>query len=1030
MKRILIFFTFAIATLCIPFQAYSQKLENIFLPASEKGGIAIQKNSFNTSFKSTLGLSDVYSFRQHDSAASAKRTNTVDALGYTHIRYLQYYKGIKVEHADIRAHFRGGELYSVNGEYIKAVDIDTSITLSKPDAVKKAKLFFADLHVVDTASLKSYFQTTEMVICNNHLHIEDTLLHVAFKIDLYSTEKFVHEHVYVESKNGEILDHVSLIMNDNGTAATRYSGIRQISTKRNGTNYVLIDTTRGNGIKTYNMHKGLYYNLSSAVDFTDNDNNWTYAEYHNSNKDDGALDAHWGAMMTYDYFKKVHGRNSYDDNNSSIKNYVHSRETTGHDWDNAAWWGAQNVMIYGDGSSFDILTSIDIIGHEISHGVCQYSADLVYQGESGAINEALSDIWGACIEKWATSNKQTWLCGEDIGIPIRSMSNPKLYGCPDTYRGNYWVSTSSYFDNGGVHSNSGVMNYWFYLLSEGGTGTNDNGWNYSVAGISMDSAAKIVYRAETVYMTENTDYIKAREYTIKAAQDIFGVNSSKVQSVKDAWYAVGVYSDLYVRDTVTDDGSMPSSCYSTWDSPDIWMETLDGDYVAHPHGNTKYAVCVKVHNRRDVASSGTERLFLNWAKAGFNDSWDEYWTGNNPLPCGAPKGGVIGSANGKIIPSIPANSYRIDTIHWITPAGEDYANCTDFNYDQWHFCLLARIHDDDTITHENEHQADVHQLVKNHNNVAQQNVYLDSAENYQKTLGVWNATATAVGRTICLVPKVEGGVSITDYAEVYITLDAGLINAINSANISGLTWVDNNTLRWNGGSACIPVTLPANSYYTLQTTVHFLADQIPASNNFDFDIVLRNATGDSILGGEHYRCVRTNGRYLQACIYCSETVLWGEPVTLTACDIEEDAEYIWYDDHGEEICDGLICSGLMPLQPTAYTLRVTADADGYRTYCQMTVNVTDGELRLLAPNPTDNQVRIGYALSRKAAAATLQILNGSGQVVHSQLLNGDNGSKVTGETLVNTSSLTAGSYTVRLVSSNGKVHDSRTLVVR
>ena len=493
--------------------------------------------------------------------------------------------------------------------------------------------------------------------------------------------------------------------------------------------------------------------------------------------------------------------------------------------------------------------------------------------------------------------------------------------------------------------------------------------------------------------------------------------------------AMNHHNDLYIRDTVTDDGSMPSSCYSTWDSPDIWVETLDGDYVAHPHGNTKYAVRVRIHNRRDVASSGTERLFLNWAKAGFNDSWDEYWTGNNPLPCGAPKGGVIGSANGRIIPSIPANSYRIDTIHWITPAGVDYANCTDFNYNQWHFCLLARIHDDDVIAHENEHDEDVHQLVKNHNNVAQQNVYLDSAENYRKTLGIGNVHTIDMSRIINLSPKVIGNISITNYAEVYITLDAGLLAAINSANISGLTWVSSNTLRWNGGSASIPVTLPANSYYTLQTTVHFLADQTPTDNNFDFDIVLRNANGDSILGGEHYKCVRTNGRYFQASFTCNTNVLWGEPVTLVATDINEDADYQWFDGQGNNVGNGLTCI-VTPQQTTDYTLRVTADADGYRAYSTVTVMVVDGELRLLAPNPADNQVRIGYALSRNVSAATLQILNGSGQVVYTQALSGGNGSKVTGETLVNTSSMAAGSYTVRLVTSNGKVHDSKTLVVR
>ena len=146
-------------------------------------------------------------------------------------------------------------------------------------------------------------------------------------------------------------------------------------------------------------------------------------------------------------------------------------------------------------------------------------------------------------------------------------------------------------------------------------------------------------------------------------------------------------------------------------------------------------------------------------------------------------------------------------------------------------------------------------------------------------------------------------------------------------------------------------------------------------------------------------------------------------------DILETAEYKWYDDQGNEVGNGLTCN-VNPLQNTTYTLRVTADADGYRAYSTVDVMVVDGELRLLAPNPADNQIRIGYALSRNVSAATLQILNGSGQVVYTQALSGGNGSKVTGETLVNTSSLAASSYTVRLVSSTGKVHDSKTLVVR
>ena len=349
--------------------------------------------------------------------------------------------------------------------------------------------------------------------------------------------------------------------------------------------------------------------------------------------------------------------------------------------------------------------------------------------------------------------------------------------------------------------------------------------------------------------------------------------------------------------------------------------------------------------------------------------------------------------------------------------------------EKWHYCILARVHDDDTIAHENEQFANVYDFIRNHNNVASRNVTIKKGNVGKAVIQVNNPTLTGKSRIICLSPKVIGNISITDYAEVYITLDAGLLTAINSANISGLTWVSSNTLRWNGGSACIPVTLPANSYYTMMTTVHFLADQIPATNNFDFDIVLRNATGDSILGGEHYKCVRTNGRYFQAVAHDNMTILWGETASLYATDILETAEYKWYDDQGNEVGDGLTCN-VSPQQNTNYTLRVTADADGYRAYSTVTVMVVDGELRLLAPNPADNQVRIGYALSRNVSSATLQILNGSGQVIYSQSLSGGSGSKVTGETLVNTSSLAAGSYTVRLISSRGNIFYSKTLVIR
>lgn len=326
-------------------------------------------------------------------------------------------------------------------------------------------------------------------------------------------------------------------------AATRYSGTQSIQTSISGSFYTLTDATRGLGVKTYNMNKGTNY--STAVDFTDADNNWTAAEFDNINKDNGALDAHWGAEKTYDYWSVVHGRNSYNNAGAMIKSYVHYRSA----YDNAFWNGS--VMTYGDGSGtyFDILTSIDVAAHEIGHAVCSSTANLAYQKESGALNEAFSDIWAACVEYYGAPDKQIWLIGEDIErraghLSLRSMSNPNAESQPDTYGGTYWKNVncvpSSSNDYCGVHTNSGVLNHWFYILTIGKTGTNDIGSVFSVAGIGIDKAAKIAYRLESVYLSSNSTFANARTYGIQAAIDLYGINSDEVIATTNAFYAVGV----------------------------------------------------------------------------------------------------------------------------------------------------------------------------------------------------------------------------------------------------------------------------------------------------------------------------------------------------------------------------------------------------------------------------------------------------------------------------------------------------------
>jgi bacillolysin len=477
-----------------------------------------------------------------------------DEKGMNHQRFQQYYKGLKVEFANYIIHSTNGKITSLNGDFISTDKLVLEEKLNPNEVINIAKALSGAkqfrwedskeenmLKLVTQNENATYQPIAEKVIISDFYGNNNARL--AYKVSIYSLVPFGAFYYYIDAQNGKLLYKHPILLSAN--AETRYSGTRQIETSGTAGAYVLKDFTRGGSIETYNCKKGT--NTSTTVTFTDADNNWTSAEYNNTTKDNAALDAHWGAEKTYDYWKNIHGRNSYDGNNTKIKSFVHYSSAL----ENAYWDDAIGAMVYGDGgSSFDALTSLDVCGHEIGHGICSNTANLLYQSEPGALNEALSDIWGACIENYAAPEKSIWLIGEDIDKRtghdgLRSMSNPNKEAQPDTYRGQKWASTASpsvFNDYGGVHTNSGVMNFWFYLTSVGGTGTNDKGFAYNVSGIGIDKAQRIVWRAEDVYMTSSNKYLDARTHTIQAAKDLYGVGSPEEIAVTNAWYAVYVGS--------------------------------------------------------------------------------------------------------------------------------------------------------------------------------------------------------------------------------------------------------------------------------------------------------------------------------------------------------------------------------------------------------------------------------------------------------------------------------------------------------
>lgn len=469
-----------------------------------------------------------------------------DAIGWEHHRYQQVHAGIPVENAVYMQHVQGGKVISANGDWVRdfASNLPTAPAIGESVALSSAKQHIgARAYKWDDANEEQFIKretgnraatfrpTGELVYYSGEGTVDPQNMRLAYKFDIYAQEPLSRQLVFVDALDGRVLGKRELLHTTNaaGTAVTGYSGTQAITTDNTGTTYRLQETGRGLGIQTFNLKQGTNY--GTAVDFTDADNNWNNV---NTALDQYATDAHWGAEQTYDYYLNKFGRNSIDGKGYAIKSYVHYSKN----YFNAFWDGTR--MTYGDGSStdnFKPLTAIDVCGHEITHGLTTFTANLNYSNESGAMNEGFSDIFGTAIEVFARPTQNDWLIGGDF-YTIRSMSAPKAYTQPDTYQGTNWYTGTA--DNGGVHTNSGVLNYWFYLLSVGKSGTNDKGTAYNVTGIGIDKAAAIAYRTLTTKLTAASQYADCRSLSILAAQEIYGVGSTEATQTANAWDAVGV----------------------------------------------------------------------------------------------------------------------------------------------------------------------------------------------------------------------------------------------------------------------------------------------------------------------------------------------------------------------------------------------------------------------------------------------------------------------------------------------------------
>ncbi|MEZ5307901.1 MAG: M4 family metallopeptidase [Pyrinomonadaceae bacterium] len=470
----------------------------------------------------------------------------IDDLGMAHTRVSQAVQGIPVWEGEAIVHLKSdGSVSGMTDALFNGISVGTEPNFTIKEAIEMAhELYTGDAKISHRSDAQLYIYRGEE---------RD---HLVWRVETPRIDGNDNPEVpvdFIDAHTGERLWGYDNLKT--GTGSSLYSGTVSITTSSVGSTFYMEDLGRKMG--TFNMNSTGNESTGTggtASRYTDTDDNW------NSTIQRAGVDAHYGAAQTYDYYLNTHGRNGVNGSggpgtyaaaaNSAIT-LISSRVHFGTSgaYNNAFWYN--NQMTYGDGNgtTFSPLTTTDICGHEMTHGVTENTANLTYSKESGALNESISDIFGAMVERYQNGgvvNANTWKIGEQAYTPntagdaLRYMDNPALAGDPVHYSQRLYPGTctpSSSNDYCGVHTNSSISNHAFYLLAAGGTNSVSG---VTVPSIGATAAEKIFYRALVFYMTASTNFSGARTATLNAATDLYGASSSEYTGTATAWCAVGV----------------------------------------------------------------------------------------------------------------------------------------------------------------------------------------------------------------------------------------------------------------------------------------------------------------------------------------------------------------------------------------------------------------------------------------------------------------------------------------------------------
>lgn len=448
-----------------------------------------------------------------------------DNLRQTHVRMDQVFRGIPVFGEQLVTHFDAqGRLIGVNGTFAQIEGLKLRPTLSAYQAL--------DIAMADFALVPSIDPKLEL----NILRTDEGDLHLAWRVELADFENASPAAwmYFIDAHSGDIVWDFDNLQTATavGVGHSLYSGTVEITTNDGPTGFTMSDMSRGNQ-DTTDMKNSTSGN---GVVFADADNEW--GDGTNRDNASAGVDAHFGAAMTWDYYKNNFGRNGIRDDGRAALSRVHYSVN----YVNAFWSDDLFAMTYGDGDGnyASPLVTLDVAGHEMTHGITSATAGLVYSGQSGGLNESMSDIFGQMVEFYAIENAGAesegdyWI-GEDCWTPrtpgdaLRYMDNPSRDGRS--------IDNANRYRRGmDVHYSSGVSNNVFYLASEGGT--NKTSGKKVPVGIGRDKAAAIFYQALTTCMTPRASWSNARKCTLDAARSLYGQAESDVMD--QAWTACGV----------------------------------------------------------------------------------------------------------------------------------------------------------------------------------------------------------------------------------------------------------------------------------------------------------------------------------------------------------------------------------------------------------------------------------------------------------------------------------------------------------